>query len=59
MNIVRKLSLLIFIAGLTVSFNANAWFFFFIPGSATRAIGDAITGAKGIFALKTLIRSVM
>lgn len=27
--------------------SANAWFFFFLPGSATRAIGDALTGSKG------------
>jgi hypothetical protein len=37
---------------LGISFNANAWFFFFLPGSATRAIGDAITGAKGDICVK-------
>ena len=30
-----------------LSTHANAWFFFFIPGSVTSAIGDAITGAEG------------
>jgi hypothetical protein len=29
------------------STNANAWFFFFLPGNATGAIADAITGDKG------------
>jgi len=32
--------------------NAHAWFFFFIPGSATRAIGDAVTGSKGNVCVK-------
>ena len=40
----KKLSALIFIVGLSISFNANAWFFFFLP---TGAIADAITGASG------------
>ena len=52
MDKISKLSALIFVVGLTASFNANAWFFFFIPGSATRAIGDAITGAKGDICVK-------
>lgn len=30
-----------------VSFDANAWFFFFIPGSVTSKIGDALTGSEG------------
>jgi hypothetical protein len=30
-----------------LSTNANAWFFFFIPGSVVGAIGDAITGSEG------------
>lgn len=30
-----------------VSSNANAWFFFFLPGSVTSKIGDAFTGAEG------------
>lgn len=29
------------------SSNANAWFFFFLPGSVTSAIADAITGSEG------------
>ena len=36
--------------GLTTS--AYAWFFFFIPGSVTRTVGDAITGAKGTMCVK-------
>jgi len=32
--------------------NANAFFFFFIPGSAMRGISDAITGAKGNICVK-------
>jgi hypothetical protein len=48
----KKLSALIFVIGLGISFNANAWFFFFLPGSATRAIGDAVTGAKGNICVK-------
>ena len=42
----------LFVIGMAISFNANAWFFFFLPGSATRAIGDAITGAKGNICVK-------
>jgi hypothetical protein len=30
-----------------MSFNANAWFFFFIPGSVTSKISDGITGSEG------------
>ena len=26
---------------------ANAWFFFFIPGAVTSAIGDKLTGSEG------------
>lgn len=47
----KKLSLLVFIAGLCISFNANA-FFFFYSGSAVRAISDAISGAKGDICVK-------
>jgi hypothetical protein len=43
----KRLSALLFICGLGISFNANAWFFFFIPGSVTSAISDAITGSEG------------
>ena len=32
---------------LLVSLPSHAWFFFFIPGGVTRAIGDAVTGARG------------
>lgn len=42
----RILSLLFLLLTLA-STNANAWFFFFIPGSVTGAITDAITGDKG------------
>jgi hypothetical protein len=38
--------------GTFFSSNANAWFFFFIPGSATRSISDAVTGAKGNICVK-------
>lgn len=48
----KIIATLIFIVGLTISCNANAWFFFFIPPGATRAIGDAITGAKGNVCVK-------
>lgn len=48
----KKLSALLLVIGLGLSFNANAWFFFFLPGSASRAIGDAITGAKGDICVK-------
>jgi hypothetical protein len=48
----KKLSALLLVVGLGLSFNANAWFFFFLPGSATRAIGDAFTGAKGDICVK-------
>lgn len=30
-----------------VSTSANAWFFFFLPGSVTGAISDAVTGSEG------------
>lgn len=30
-----------------LSFDANAWFFFFLPGSVTSKIGDALTGSEG------------
>jgi hypothetical protein len=42
----NKSAILLFV-GLSVSFNANAWFFFFIPGSVTSAISDAVTGSEG------------
>ncbi|MEX8495459.1 SHOCT domain-containing protein [Sphaerotilus sp.] len=35
------------VALLCVTTQANAWFFFFLPGSVTSKIGDAITGAEG------------
>lgn len=40
------LSLMVLLLTL-VSTNANAWFFFFLPGSVTSSISDAITGDKG------------
>jgi len=48
----RLLAVVLIVAGLTVSNSAYAWFFFFIPGSATRAIADSITGAKGNICVK-------
>ena len=38
---------LMFSTLLGVSIDANAWFFFFIPGSAVRKVGDALTGSEG------------
>ena len=38
---------LMFATLLGISVDANAWFFFFIPGSVTRKIGDALTGSEG------------
>ena len=38
---------LMFATLLGISIDANAWFFFFIPGSVTRKIGDALTGSEG------------
>jgi hypothetical protein len=40
----KRLSAFLFVIGLGLSFNAHAWFFFFLP---TGAIADAITGAEG------------
>ena len=48
----KKFYVLIFVLGCLCSTNANAWFFFFLPGAATRAIGDAFTGAKGDICVK-------
>ena len=47
-----KFSLLLLVFGVFISLNANAWFFFFIPGSVTRAISDAITSSKGNICVK-------
>jgi len=43
----KKINFLLFIGILCFYTNANALFFFFIPGSVTRGAADAITGAKG------------
>ena len=48
----RHLKILLFVISLTISTQTYAWFFFFIPGSVTRSIGDAITGAKGNICVK-------
>ena len=40
----KKLYAILFVIGMGVSFNANAWFFFFLP---VGAISDAISGASG------------
>jgi hypothetical protein len=47
----KKIYLISFIFLTLFSLNVNAWFIF-IPGSVTRAIGDAITGAKGDICVK-------
>jgi len=46
MHIKRAISLLIVLLA-ALSTDANAWFFFFIPGSVTGKIADAITGSEG------------
>lgn len=43
----KKLCAFIFITGTCVSFNAHAWFFFFIPGSVVSKISDSVTGSEG------------
>lgn len=43
---------ILFVTGLMISTQANAWFFFFLPGSVTRSISDAITGARGNICVK-------
>lgn len=48
----KQLNALVLVTGLALSTHANAWFFFFIPGSLTRAVGDAVTGAKGNICVK-------
>ena len=40
------------VVGLIATTNANAWFFFFIPGSVTQAVSDSVTGAKGNICVK-------
>jgi len=42
----------VFSLGMATSFDANAWFFIFIPSSITRAVGDAISGSKGNICVK-------
>jgi len=48
----RLAAALVLVISLAFSPSAHAWFFFFIPGSALRAIGDAATGAKGNICVK-------
>jgi len=43
----KRILVPIFFALAFFASNANAWFFFFIPGSVTRGISDSFTGAKG------------
>lgn len=43
----RKILPLMFLLLACASSNANAWFFFFLPGSVTGKIVDAFTGAEG------------
>lgn len=45
-NMRLVLSFMILLSTL-VSTNANAWFFFFLPGSVTGKIADSVTGAEG------------
>lgn len=48
----KKIKLVLFFCATMFAVNANAWFFFFIPGSATRAVSDAVTGARGNICIK-------
>jgi riboflavin synthase alpha subunit len=43
----KFVALTIFCAVFFASSSANAWFFFFLPGSVTSKIGDALTGSEG------------
>ena len=43
----KKPVVLLIVLGISLSFDANAWFFFFIPGNVTSSISDAITGDEG------------
>jgi hypothetical protein len=48
----KSIKMAVLITGLAVTSSAHAWFFIFIPGSATRAISDSFTGAKGNICVK-------
>lgn len=48
----RLLAIVLSVLGITLSSSAYAGFLFFIPGSATRALSDAVTGAKGNICVK-------
>lgn len=48
----KRPTLLLLTVGILFSTSAHAWFFFFIPPSATRAIADSITGTKGNICVK-------
>jgi hypothetical protein len=54
MKLINKIFITCILLGFTC--HANAWFFFFLPGSATRAIGDALTGAKGNICVKDTLK---
>ena len=43
----KKINFIVLVGLLCFNTNTNAAFFFFIPGSVTRAVADAISGAKG------------
>jgi len=43
----KKIIALLICLSAFASTNANAWFFFFLPGSVTGAISDAVTGSEG------------
>ena len=53
MKTLRRLLFLFPIVLACVSTNANAWFFFFLPGSVTSKIGDALSGSEGDSCVKT------
>jgi hypothetical protein len=49
---VKLTKVLLLAIGLAACADAHAWFVFFVPGSVTRAIGDAFTGSKGNICVK-------
>src|SRR5690349_21588412 len=52
----KRVHLVIAAALLCATTQANAWFFFFLPGSVTSKIGDAITGAEGENCVKAIAK---
>lgn len=43
----KKIAAIVFVAGICLSFEARAWFFFLIPGSLVSRISDSVTGSEG------------